>query len=288
MLTPSLTRPLVMAVFIADTYSLALHWIYDHDLLDREPVDPDQLHAPLSHWHGNKKAGDLTHYGDQAWHLYQFLQQHNQFNAVAYRNSWAHFMRHYTGYIDKASAMTLQNISQGIEPAGSESTELSVTGRVVCLLPFVSNKHAFLEQAQALAAITHNSPSTLATTEYLARVLLDCLGGIPAEEALERELHCLPPALQQLVAMGRDSAADDTRQALRRFGIACDLQHGLPGVAHLLCRYRSVPEMLQQNALAGGDSSARAMITAAIMTAQAESPELPQHWLPLCWPETAI
>lgn len=287
MLTPSLTRPLVMAVFIADAYSLALHWIYDHDLLDREPLDLDQLHAPLSHWHGNKQAGDLTHYGDQAWHLYQFLQQHNHFNPVAYRSSWAKFMRHYTGYIDKASALTLQNISQEIDPPGAESTELSVTGRIVCLLPFVSNKQAFLEQAQALAAITHNAPSTLATTDYLARVLLDCLGGIPADEALERELHHLPSHLQQLVEMGRDSAAHDTRLALRRFGIACDLQHGLPGVAHLLCRYRSVPEMLQQNALAGGDSSARAMITAAIMTAQAESPELPPHWLPVCWPEPA-
>ena len=247
MLTPSLSRPLVMAVFVADAYSLGLHWIYDHDMLDREPLDPNQLHAPLSHWHANKQAGDLTHYGDQAWHLYQYLLQHQHLDVSAYRNSWAHFMRHYTGYIDKASAMTLQNMSQGIEPAGSRSTELSVTGRIVCLLPFVDNKTAFLPQAQALAAMTHNASSTLATTDYLARVLLDCLGGIPAEEALEREL-----------------------------------QHGLPGVAHLLCRHQSIPEMLRQNALAGGDSSARAMITAAIMITQADPPELPEHWLPTC------
>jgi len=282
MLTPSLSRPLVMAVFVADAYSLGLHWIYDHDLLDREPLDPNQLHAPLSHWHANKQAGDLTHYGDQAWHLYQYLQQHQHFDVSAYRNSWAHFMRHYTGYIDKASAMTLQNMSQGIEPAGSRSTELSVTGRIVCLLPFVDNKTAFLQQAQALAAMTHNASSTLATTDYLARVLLDCLGGIPAEEALERELQHLPGRLQKLVRMGRDSASDDTRDALRHFGIACDLQHGLPGVAHLLCRHQSIPEMLRQNALAGGDSSARAMITAAIMITQADPPELPEHWLPTC------
>jgi ADP-ribosylglycohydrolase len=285
MLTPALTRPLVMAVFISDAYSLGLHWIYDHDLLDRQPLDPERLHPPLSHWHGNKQAGELTHYGDQAWHLYRFLQQHKQFDVDRYRKHWAQFMRRYSGYIDKASAMTLQNISQGIEPAGSSSTELSVTGRIVCLLPFVSNKTEFLQQAQALTAMTHNAPATLATTDYLARVLLDCLGGIPAEEALDRELHHLPGRLQKLVKTGRNSAAEDTREALRRFGIACDLQHGLPGVAHLLCRYRSVADMLKQNALAGGDSSARAMITAAILTAQAESPDLPSEWLPQCWQE---
>lgn len=281
MIDPYQAESLIESALIADSYSLGLHWIYDHDVLDRQTLGPDQLHAPLSHWHSTKRAGDLSHYGDQLWHLYQYVQRHGAFDVDQYRNAWVAFMEHYHGYVDKASAATLDNIRHGITPSGSASTELAVTSRIACPLWYTRSGEDYLEQVDALTRLTHDSDLAVSTCRFFARVLLDCLQGMSIARSVDRRLELLPDKLRLKARQGIVSAEEDTRTVLRQFGIACDIRYGLPGVMHLVHRYREVAPMLRANAVAGGDSSARGMISMMLMVAEQPDrlKQVPDHWL---------
>ncbi|GAA0785267.1 ADP-ribosylglycohydrolase family protein [Marinobacterium sediminicola] len=281
MIEPARVASLIQAALVADSFALGLHWIYDHHLLDSQPLPTDQLNAPMSHWHCTKAAGDLTHYGDQLWHLYQYLQQHQTLDIDHYRSEWSKFMANYHGFLDKASATTLANICQGITPSGSPSTELSVTARVACPLLYAKSSQCYLDDVEQLARLTHDSDVAVASCRFFASVLLDCLNGKSIAESVAANLICLPEALRRVARAGIASSQEDTRTVLRQFGIACDTRYGLPGVMHLIHRYQDPLAMLQENVLAGGDSSARGMIS--VMLLIAEQPErlqrLPQQWL---------
>ena len=258
---------LFKAALIADSYSLGLHWIYDTDLLDREPQEPDRLHPPLSHWHGTKQAGELTHYGDQLVHLQDYCRNHQRIQQSHYQHDWARWMSHYQGYIDKATASTLKRLEQGLAPAGSCSTELAVVSRIIGPLPLSNSRDEYLTQIDALVAATHNAEPTLMTARFFATVLLELLEGRPLLSTLEQNLSLLQPADAERAQQGLASATEETPLALRHFGIACEIHHALPGVLHLLTKYDQLVPLLQQNARAGGDSSARGMIAAILLTA---------------------
>ncbi len=276
---------LIQAALLADSYCLGLHWIYDHDLLDRVPVKLDQLHAPLCHWHGTKSAGDLTHYGDQLWHLYQYLKQQDEPEPERYPEALLDFMEHYHGYIDKATAAALDNMRHGITPTGSASTDLSVTCRIACPLLYTQTPEAYLEQVEVLTRMTHDSAIAVDSCRFFAKVLLACLEGSALTQAVAGHLDQLPPPLQMSARQGIASAAEDTRTVLRQFGIASEIRYGLPGVMHLIHHYQDPVRMLRNNALAGGDSSARGMISLMLMVA--EQPEILDQ-LPPQWIETIL
>lgn len=282
MFTPEIADRLFKAALIADSHALGLHWIYDTDLLDREPLDLNHLHAPTSHWHGTRKAGEQTHYGDQLVHLFEYCRQHPRIEQKHYQRAWASFMRHYTGYQDKATVTTLERLEHGRTPAASSSTELSAVIRMIAPLPLAKDRDDYLDQVTAAVSATHASDLTLHTAHYFARILIDVLSGRDLISSLERHLDQLPTELQTLATEGLASAGDDTRQTLRRFGIACDTRHGLPGILHLVTRFTSLEPLMKENVLAGGDSSARGMVAAVLLTAaDPDQPKrLPAHLLP--------
>ncbi|GAA0685051.1 ADP-ribosylglycohydrolase family protein [Marinobacterium maritimum] len=280
MIEPQRVASLIQAALIADSYSLGLHWIYDHELLDRQPLNLNELHPPLSHWHGTKAAGDLTHHGDQLWHLYQYLQQ-DEPDIERYLDIWAGFVEHYHGYIDKATAAAYDNIRHGISPSGSATTELSVTSRVACPLLYTTSNQAYLEQVEVLTRMTHESDIAIASCRFFGAVLLDCLAGTAVADAIVSHLAELPSSLQTSARQGIASADEDTRTVLRQFGIAGEIRYGLPGIMHLIHRYQDPVRLLQENALAGGDSSARGMISLMLMVAEQPKilKQLPPEWI---------
>ena len=72
---------------------------------------------------------------------------------------------------------------------------------------------------------------------------------------------------------------EDSFKAIRDLGPACDIEGGFSGVIHLLSKYDNLKDMIINNAKAGGDSSARAMIAAIIFVASKDISELPKEWL---------
>ena len=55
------------AALVADALSLGPHWVYDQEkLASAYPEGVKVFTDPLSAYHPNRKAGEFTHFGDQA------------------------------------------------------------------------------------------------------------------------------------------------------------------------------------------------------------------------------
>jgi len=274
-------KDIVLGSLVADAYSLGAHWIYDEKQLQTLDVDWNSLNDAKVVWHKGKLAGDFTHYGDQTLWLYQFLQEKEKFDIDEYIEFWKNKIEVYNGYIDGSTRETLENIEKKVSPTGSESTDLSIIGRIAPLLLLSNTKEEFLENVEILVRATHNSNEAVVASKFFASLLLEVLNGKGIEESILYLKESFDTRIQSYIYSGVASKTDDTFQVIRDFGPACDISGGFEGVIHLLCKYDNLKDMLMCNAKAGGDSSARGMIAAIIFMAQEDKniSQIPDNWL---------
>lgn len=273
-------KELVLTTLVADSYSLGAHWIYDEKQLASLEVNWDELNDAKVIWHKDKKAGDFTHYGDQTLWLYQFLQDKESFDVKQYVSFWQKKVEVYNGYIDGATRETLENIQNGVEPTGSPSTDLSIIGRITPLLLVSKTKEEFLENVEDFVKATHNSAQAVNSAKYFASVLVEVLNQSSIEDAINKTKEKFDSSIQSFVNQGVESKDNDTFETIRTFGPACDIDGGFAGVIHLLSKYDNLKEMLINNAKAGGDTSARAMIASMIFIAKSNNmKQIPESWL---------
>lgn len=274
-------KDLVLASLVADSYCLGTHWVYDEDQLSNKTINWDVLNTPLAIWHKGKIAGDFTHYGDQSFWLYEFLKDKKSFDTNEYKLYWLEKMKTYTGYMDGATRNSILNIENKVEPSGSDSTDLSVVGRIVPLLKVSKSKEEFLQNVENFVKITHNSEKAIKTADFFANLLLLTLEKNDIENSIRKLKNLYDSDFQNMIEKGLNSKDADTFATIRKFGPACDIDGGFSGVIHLLCKYDNFKNMLIENSKAGGDSSARAMIASAIFFANKNIDEIPQNWLGL-------
>jgi ADP-ribosylglycohydrolase len=272
-------KQLVLTSLVTDAYSLGAHWVYDEKQLINNDLNWNELNSPLSVWHKGKSAGDFTHYGDQTFWLYEFLENKKTFDEKEYLNFWQNKMKSYGGYIDGASRETLENIKNDVTPCGSNSTDLSIVGRITPLLLVSNSKEEFLANVENFVKLTHNSEKSVSAAIFFAKLLLECLNGKEISLAIKDLKEESNTSIQALIQRGIASKDDDTFEAIRTFGPACDVDEGFSGIIHLLSKYANLKEMLICNAKAGGDSSARGMIAAVIFMANQPISQIPQSWL---------
>lgn len=274
-------KELVLSILVADSYSLATHWIYDEKQLSELDINWELLNDAKGVWHRGKVAGDFTHFGDQTFWLYQFLEDKNQFNVDEYVDYWKSKIDIYNGYIDGATKGTLENISKGITPTGSSSTDLSIIGRIAPLLLVSRTKEEFLENISKFVSCTHNSKEALEASRFFGELFLKVYEGENIEEAILSLKDSFDTKLQSYIYSGIASKTDETFDAIRGFGPACDIDGAFQGVIHLLCKYDDFKQMLIENAKAGGDNSARAMLASFIYMASPNKnlTKIPNDWL---------
>jgi ADP-ribosylglycohydrolase len=272
-------KQLVLTSLVTDAYSLGAHWVYDEKQLANNDLNWDELNNPLSVWHKGKSAGDFTHYGDQTYWLYKFLEDKKTFDDKEYLIFWEEKIKSYDGYIDGATRETLENIKNGVTPTGSNSTDLSIVGRIAPLLLVSSSKEEFLSNVETFVKLTHNSEKSVSATLFFAKLLLECLDGKDIVSAIEDLKGQSNDAIKSLIEKGLASKDEDTFESIRAFGPACDVVEGFSGIIHLLSKYSNLKDMLISNAKAGGDSSARGMIAAIVFMANQPSSQIPKNWL---------
>lgn len=279
MISRTKVEELILSILVADSYCLGTHWIYDEKQLLSKQIDWNNLNKPLAVWHKGKTKGEFTHYGDQTIWLYEFLKDKETFDENEFLDFWKKKMESYEGYIDGASRNTLENIQSNITPSGSDSTDLSIVGRIVPLLLVSNSKDEFLQNVNKFVKLTHNSNESLNASKFFARLLLLSLEQKDIQTSIENLKEDFDSSIQTYIQKGIDSKDKQSFEIIREFGPACDVSEGFAGIIHLLCKYDNLKEMLVQNAKAGGDSSARAMISTAILMSQKTILQLPQDWL---------
>jgi ADP-ribosylglycohydrolase len=274
-------KDLVLSSLVADSYCLGTHWIYDENQLINNDINWEELNAPMAIWHKGKSAGDFTHYGDQNYWLYEFLKDKNSFNEKEFLDFWFEKMKTYTGYIDGASRNTILNIENGVVPSGANSHDLSIVGRIVPLLKVSKTKEEFLQNVGKFVKLTHNSKEALQSADFFANLLLLVLENNEIEKSILELKNSYDSFFQEMIEKGINSKNSDTFETIRTFGPACDINSGFSGVIHLLCKYDNLKDMLVANSKAGGDTSARAMISSVIFLANKQISEIPKNWLNL-------
>lgn len=272
-------KELILTSLVTDAYCLGAHWVYDEKQLKENNLNWNELNNPLSVWHKGKSAGEFTHYGDQTYWLYEFLKNKETFDEKEYLEFWQEKVKSYDGYVDGSTRETLENIKNSVTPSGSNSSDLSIVGRIAPLLLVSNSKEEFLSNVEKFVKLTHNSEKAVSATLFFAKVLLECFKGKDVISAIESIKEESNSNIQTFVQKGLDSKTNDTFEKIREFGPACDVAEGFSGIIHLLSKYSNLKDMLISNAKAGGDSSARGMIAAIIFMSNQPSSQIPQNWL---------
>jgi ADP-ribosylglycohydrolase len=254
----------VLSALVADAQALGPHWIYDQAAIAAAFTNFDNFAAPMATYHEGKKAGDFTHYGDQTMLLVRHMKNHGgQFDLASFASEWRAFWENPTNksYRDGATKATLANLQEGKSPleAGSPSVDISAVGRIAPLLRLGTHA-AVLAAVKAHTRFTH-SDEVVQAAEWFAAIALAVAAGTAPDDAVRT---ILPPDHLAAGAASAASAASDA-DALKLYGLGCKTEMALPGIVHLILRYRDDgAKAMEQNLFAGGDTSGRGMILAMI------------------------
>jgi ADP-ribosylglycohydrolase len=279
-------RAMVMASFSADALALGAHWIYDTDKIFEKFGRVDAYRDPQPPtYHGTKKAGDFTHYGDQTLVLLESLAESSGFELQAFAAAWQRLFDDYGGYLDGATKQTLKHLADGAGPrdSGSTSNDLAGAARIAPLAYCYRNDLKKLTaSARAQTAFTHNDPLVIDSAAFFARVAVEALAGTPPRMAFSRVQSDLVPdgplALWLAEALGTTGV--DTRRAIAQFGQMCEIDAAFPATVHLIAKYENDLEAaLVENVMAGGDSAGRGLLAGMVLGAYQGWSAIPHRWL---------
>ncbi|SKA65046.1 ADP-ribosylglycohydrolase family protein [Desulfobaculum bizertense] len=276
----------LLGMFAGDALALGPHWIYSTDEIHKKLSNPEQYSAPIqSQYHKDKGAGDQTHYGDQALVLLESVSAAHGFELENFFEDWQKLFEKYSGYRDKATKETLNNIASGSGPesSGSNSADISAASRLGALIPALYGDFDALEEAAvAQARMTHNTPVVLDATRFFVRVLRDIFDGKSMPEAIA--LACAADYeqanMEQSLEESRFMLNLTSVEAVPKLGQGCTMNAAFRSSLHLLLRHpENIKDALVENVLCGGDSAARGMLLGTVLGAVYGPAAIPENWL---------
>jgi len=278
---------LLYGSLVDDALALGAHWIYDQDELLRDYGRVANFLDPRADsYHPTKKAGQQTHYGDQALRLLDSMARHGGFERNAFARDWEAMWTGYGDYLDHATKDTLAHLQAGGSPAapGSASDELGGAARIAPLLAWLagSSVEKAIEDARTQTAFTHGAPLATDAAEFLTRVVFALLGGSPLARAISDAAHGNYTALDLPEMLTRVGETDSlsTLDAARTLGLACPAPQALPTLLMLLRRHGDNFETAAiENVMAGGDNAARGLALGMILGAAHGRSAIPARWL---------
>lgn len=267
-------KDLVFASFIADALSLGGHWIYTTEKVQKNyPGITKEYTDAMSKFHKDRKAGEFTHYGEQAFALLKTISQAQKFELEDFKADWIDYVQNNEMYMDQSMTDALEKFEESDSLKGAENLEL---GGIARSLPLFLKEDLDLEEFLAVIHLTHNGEVVDQTAEYIYQVLEDILAGKDYKEALKENKDLNDFIESNFAKIGaKDKIAENADQR----GKACPIEDGLPIVFDVLWNADNLLEALSLNIRAAGDSAARAMVIAAVMAADNGLESLPDNLL---------
>lgn len=278
---------MVLASFAADSLALGVHWIYDTKRIAMEFGRVGDLLPPEpGGYHPTKQQGEFTHYGDQGFHLLQYLASHKgKFDPAAYAGEWRNLFVGYPGYMDKATKTTLHNMETGMPmtACGSPSTDLGGAARIAPLIYCYRDDLDMLVQAvKEQTALTHTGSGIEDGALFIARSCYAILHGTDIQEAFTQALDCGIGDVDLDLRLNKSIASENLSvlQAVQEFGPMCAVNAALPGAVYTALRHAdNLEEALIETVMAGGDSAARGMVVGMVLGASLGRNAIPRRWL---------
>ncbi|KXS47612.1 MAG: ADP-ribosylglycohydrolase [Halanaerobium sp. T82-1] len=255
-------KELIKAVFVADALSFGAHWVYSTDKLKEEYSGIiEEYRTPMAKFHEGKEAGDLSHYGEQAFALLQSISNNQSFDLKQFRDDWIEYLENNEMYMDHAMKDSLEKLKNSDTFTGADNHEL---GGIARSLPLFLEEDIIQKDFLDLVHLTHNSQVVDQTAKFVFAVIKDVLAGKDYKEAIKANKDLNKFTAESFEKIGSKDKivanADDRGQG-------CSTEQGFPIVLDVLWNADDLLEALTLNIMAGGDTSARAMVIAAVMAA---------------------
>ena len=281
---PDNKKAMVMASFVADALSLGVHWVYNTNVIIKKLGRVETFLEPkIASYHRGKPAGAFTHYGDQMLLLLESIAM-RPFDINRFAKAWRTYMQSYNGYMDGASKKTLTHFDAGItlDKVGSDSDDLGGASRIAPLVyRYADDDETLAAAARAQTRLTHNHPQVMDAADIFARAAAMVLKGAAPVAALEQVIGTIKGdhPYGEWFEEGVDSAELDTVAVVKDFGQMCEIEAAFPATVHLIAKYENnLTEGLIENVMAGGDSSARGLLTGMLLGAHHGKEVLPIQW----------
>ncbi|YCM42745.1 alpha/beta fold hydrolase [Verrucomicrobiaceae bacterium 227] len=255
------------ASLVADALSLGSHWIYNQGKIARlHPNGVSVFSDPATDYHSGKSAGNLTHYGDQTVLLSESLKARGGFDREGWREDWLAGMADFQGYLDGASKDTLKSEGR----SASSSNDLAGASRIAPILDLDLSQDEKIAAARAQTALTHGDPEVVDVAEFFVRAVTAIEGGAVIGAALDQaaiEGNYDALDAQAALATARKQS-EDFLKVSQELGLTCHLPEAFPLTLYFALRSGDFSSVMSENALAGGDNSARAMLLAVLFAAR--------------------
>ncbi|PUU87156.1 MAG: ADP-ribosylglycohydrolase [Halanaerobium sp.] len=264
-------KDLIKAVFIADALSFGSHWVYDTEkLAENYSGIIKEYTEPMAKFHQGKEAGDLSHYGEQAFALLQSISDNQGFDLKKFRDDWVDYLENNEMYMDHAMQDSLEKFRDSNTLVGAENHEL---GGIARSLPLFLEADITEQDFLDLIHLTHNEKVVDQTGKFVFRVIQEVLAGKDYKKAIEdsKDLNQFTAdSFEKIGSKNSIVASADER------GQGCSIEQGFPIVLDVLWNADNLLEALTINIMAGGDTSARAMVIAAVMAAAEGLDSIPE------------
>jgi ADP-ribosylglycohydrolase len=292
----------LMGVVVADAAALALHWLYDGELLgeiaqkgDYVFLEPDAelfknaAGAYSGFYHPGKSSGDLSHYGNYAKIALASLAATGEPDPADFRDRFAaHFGPGgaYVGYIDHATKGTLSNIAAaGDTPplvSGIDDDQIPGLGAIAAIAVADSTPSTLSARVEPMVRVTSDNDLTVNAAQVSAHVIASLINGSDMTQALEAGAAVANATLAPLLAEAMDVPADQLDEAAPKFGRACPVANSVPLSFAILKNAANYADGVRANTRAGGDNCGRALLVGAALGAHfgLTPPDgIPRDWI---------
>lgn len=255
-------KDLAKAVFIADALSFGSHWVYDtKKVKENYSGIIKEYTTPISKFHQGKKAGDFSHYGEQAFALLKSLADQQDLNLKEFKDDWINYVENNEMYMDQAMTESLEKFEDSDNLIGADNVEL---GGIARSLPLFVEEEISKEDFLSAVHLTHNGEIVDQTAEFVFKVIEEILEGKDYKKAIEdnnKMNQFIEKSFEKIGPKNKIVENADQR------GQGCSIKQGIPIVFDVLWNADNLLEALTLNILAAGDTSARAMLIAAVISA---------------------
>ncbi|KAF0095855.1 MAG: ADP-ribosylglycohydrolase [Puniceicoccaceae bacterium 5H] len=284
---PDRQRATVWGALVADAAALGLHWIYSPQRVQEiAPKYPEFMEPKASYYEGvkgvfaheNRRAGDLTQYGEQVLVILEMLATNGgEFELADYQRTWhAHFAEgNFNGYRDVAIRETLKNLDaatadaddEGLiyeQPQGADDDQIPALAKLGPLVAARSNAESLLDEAEAAIRATNNNDKAVAYGRFATVLLQQLLTSCDLDTAVDKALEVASDDVRKVVEHAREHKGDDPVKYGEEIGSDCHLDHAFPCLLQNFFGAESFAHAIRRNIFTGGDSAGRGSFLGAI------------------------
>ncbi len=150
---------------------------------------------------------------------------------------------------------------------GAEDVQMPAISKLPALVARYAGTDELADKTEAAVRVTNNDDTAVAFGLAAARMMEAAIAGEDLQAVVQAGLATDDDRVRGLIDKAISLDGQDHAPVAKSFGLSCNLEFGLPIVAHNLLEAGSFAEAVRRNILAGGDSCGRGILLGAVLGA---------------------